>query len=109
MGGVGKTTLARLVYNDEASRQQFNLKAWVCVSDDFDILRITKSIVESITLQSCDLKELNQLQLQLHQQLAGKQFLIVLDDIWNNNYDDWNTLCSPLVYGAPGSRVIATT
>ncbi|XP_057990164.1 putative disease resistance RPP13-like protein 1 [Hevea brasiliensis] len=86
MGGVDKTTLARLVYNDEASRQQFNLKAW-----------------------SCDLKELNQLQLQLHQQLAGKQFLIVLDDIWNNNYDDWNPLCSPLVYGAPGSRVIATT
>ncbi|KAJ9158839.1 hypothetical protein P3X46_024384 [Hevea brasiliensis] len=109
MGGVGKTTLARLVYNDELSQQNFHLKAWVCVSDEFDILRITKSILESITLQSCDLKELNQVQLQLHQWLAGKKFLIVLDDIWNNNFDDWNTLCSPLVYGAPGSTVIVTT
>ncbi|KAF2319716.1 hypothetical protein GH714_018197 [Hevea brasiliensis] len=109
MGGVGKTTLARLVYNDELSQQNFHLKAWVCVSDEFDILRITKSILESITLQSCDLKELNQVQLQLHQWLAGKKFLIVLDDIWNNNFDDWNTLCSPLVHGAPGSTVIVTT
>ncbi|OAY44849.1 hypothetical protein MANES_07G010500v8 [Manihot esculenta] len=109
IGGVGKTTLARLVYNDEASQQQFQVKAWVCVSDEFDIVRITKSILESITLKSCDLKELNQVQLKLHDKLAEKKFLIVLDDVWNKNYDDWNALCSPLMYGAPGSRVIITT
>ncbi|KAF2319648.1 hypothetical protein GH714_017821 [Hevea brasiliensis] len=40
---------------------------------------------------------------------SRKEVFIVLDDIWNNNFDDWNTLCSPLVYGAPGSTVIVTT
>ncbi|KAF2319715.1 hypothetical protein GH714_018190 [Hevea brasiliensis] len=109
MGGVGKTTLARLVYSDESLQQQFNLREWVCVSDEFDILRITKSILESITKKLCDLNELNQVQLQLREQLAGKKFLIVLDDVWNKNYDHWNTLRSPLMYGAPGSRVIVTT
>ncbi|XP_021688373.2 putative disease resistance RPP13-like protein 1 [Hevea brasiliensis] len=109
MGGVGKTTLARLVYSDESLQQQFNLREWVCVSDDFDILRITKSILESITKKLCDLNELNQVQLRLHEQLAGRKFLIVLDDVWNKNYDDWNTLRSPLMHGAPGSRVIVTT
>ncbi|XP_057998261.1 putative disease resistance RPP13-like protein 1 [Hevea brasiliensis] len=110
MGGVGKTTLARLVYNDESlQQQQFCPKAWVCVSDDFDILRISKSILESITLKSCDLKELNQVHLKLQEELEGKKFLIVLDDVWNKNYDKWITLCSPLMHGAPGSRVIVTT
>ncbi|KAF2293706.1 hypothetical protein GH714_004230 [Hevea brasiliensis] len=59
MAGVGKTTLARLVYNDDASKH-FDLKAWVCASDEFDIMRITKSILEAITFQPCDLMELNQ-------------------------------------------------
>ncbi|KAF2293690.1 hypothetical protein GH714_004185 [Hevea brasiliensis] len=81
MGGVGKTTLARLVYNDKASQQQFQVKSWVSVSDEFDILRITKSILQSTTLKSCDLKELNQIQLKLHEKLAGRKFFIVLDDV----------------------------
>ncbi|KAJ9158606.1 hypothetical protein P3X46_024171, partial [Hevea brasiliensis] len=111
MGGVGKTTLARLVYNynDKSSKQQFHLKGWVCVSDEFDILKITKSILESITRQSCYLNELNQVQLELCEKLEGKKFFIVLDDVWNKNYDEWNALCSPLMHGAPGSRVIVTT
>ncbi|XP_057989310.1 putative disease resistance RPP13-like protein 1 [Hevea brasiliensis] len=108
MGGVGKTTLARLVYHDKAS-QHFDAKAWVCVSDEFDIMRITKAILESITWQPCDLKELNQVQLKLSKELAGKQFLIVLDDVWSESYEDWNTLSSPFMDGAQGSKVIITT
>ncbi|KAF2293699.1 hypothetical protein GH714_004210 [Hevea brasiliensis] len=91
MGGVGKTTLARLVYNDEAL-QHFHPKAWVHVSEVFDSLRITKSILESITLKHCEMKELNQVQLALHKELAGKKFFIVLDDVWSENYEDWNAL-----------------
>ena len=49
MGGIGKTTLAQIVYNDETLEKHFKLKAWVCVSDEFDNMRITKAILESVT------------------------------------------------------------
>ncbi|XP_028103883.1 putative disease resistance RPP13-like protein 1 [Camellia sinensis] len=109
MGGLGKTTLAQMVYNDEVVNKNFDSKAWVCVSDEFDILRISKVILESITSKSCEFKELNQVQVQLKQNLVGKKILIVLDDVWDKKYNDWNVLKSPFNDGTPGSKIIVTT
>ncbi|KAH9651158.1 putative disease resistance RPP13-like protein 1 [Citrus sinensis] len=108
MAGVGKTTLARVAFDDKAV-EMFNLRSWVCVSDDFDILRITKSILESITFSPNSLKDLNQIQVQLREAVAGKRFLIVLDDVWSKNYSLWNTLKSPFRAGASGSKILVTT
>ncbi|KAL3749250.1 hypothetical protein ACJRO7_010363 [Eucalyptus globulus] len=47
IGGLGKTTLAQFVFNDEAVSKQFNLKMWVCVSDDFDVTKIMKKMLAS--------------------------------------------------------------
>lgn len=46
MGGVGKATLAKLVYNDERLKKNFDVRAWVCVSDPFDRFEIVKAIVQ---------------------------------------------------------------
>ncbi|GAV57733.1 NB-ARC domain-containing protein/LRR_8 domain-containing protein, partial [Cephalotus follicularis] len=109
MGGLGKTTLARLVYNDEAV-QGFNSKAWVCVSDDFDVIRLSKAILGAVTSQNHDeLKDLNQVQLKLRDALTRKKFLLILDDVWNTEYGLWEALKSPFAAGAPGSRIIVTT
>ncbi|XP_044470864.1 putative disease resistance RPP13-like protein 1 isoform X2 [Mangifera indica] len=110
MGGLGKTTLARLVYNDEAMKDfKFDKKAWVCVSDDSDILRISKAILEDITRSPCDLTDLNPVQLQLKKAIAGERFLLVLDDVWNSDDDFWENLKSPFMAGAIGSKIIVTT
>jgi Holliday junction resolvasome RuvABC ATP-dependent DNA helicase subunit len=53
MGGIGKTTLAQLVYNNNRVKQQFDLEAWVCVSEEFDVFKVTKTILEAITLSPC--------------------------------------------------------
>ncbi|KAK6140529.1 hypothetical protein DH2020_025728 [Rehmannia glutinosa] len=50
MGGIGKTTLAQLIYNDEATVADFELRAWVCVSEEFDVFSITKSIFHSMMI-----------------------------------------------------------
>ncbi|XP_057511494.1 putative disease resistance protein RGA3 [Actinidia eriantha] len=109
MGGIGKTTVAQVVYNDEVVKKHFDLKAWICVSDNFDIMRITKEIAGYVHADSSGSRTLDQVQVQLKKALAGKKFLIVLDDIWDVKYNEWNILKSPFRDGAPGCKVIVTT
>ncbi|KAH0715843.1 hypothetical protein KY284_008748 [Solanum tuberosum] len=107
MGGVGKTTLAKAVYNDEKVEKHFGLKAWICVSEPYDILRITKELLQEFGLMVDN--NLNQLQVKLKEKLKGKKFLIVLDDVWNENYKEWDDLRNLLVQGDVGSKIIVTT
>ena len=113
MGGIGKTTLTQLVYNDRRVVDCFDLQAWVCVSDEFDLVRITKTILQEITSgdseKSCHDSDLNLLQCKLEERLSRKKFLLVLDDVWNENYNDWEKLQTPLTAGRHGSKIIVTT
>lgn len=109
MGGIGKTTLAQLVYNDDRVQKEFDIKAWVHVSDQFDIVKITKTLIEEITSCSCSIQDLNLLQQDLRKRLLKKKFLFILDDVWNQNYVKWESLKNPLIDGAPGSKIIVTT
>ncbi|WMV59444.1 hypothetical protein MTR67_052829 [Solanum verrucosum] len=112
LGGMGKTTLARAVYNDKRIKQHFNITAWVCVSEEYDAFRITTTLLGEI-IGSLDSKvsasNLNQLQIKLSHRLKGKRFLFVLDDVWNESYTDWDELRCPFVHGREGSRIILTT
>ncbi|KAJ0673126.1 putative virus X resistance protein-like, coiled-coil [Helianthus annuus] len=109
MGGVGKTTLARILYNDTRVKDHFELMAWVCVSDEFDIFKISETIFQTVATENKQFKDTNKLQTALREQLKDKRFLVVLDDVWNENYDDWENLVRPFHSGATGSRVIMTT
>ncbi|CAI8596110.1 unnamed protein product [Vicia faba] len=116
MGGIGKTTLAQLVYNDEKIEKHFDFKVWVCVSEDFDVVRVTKSLLESVVRNTTsaaskvwESDNLDILRVELKKNSREKRFLFVLDDLWNDNYNDWDELVSPLIDGKPGSSVIITT
>ncbi|KAL6131854.1 hypothetical protein ACLB2K_070227 [Fragaria x ananassa] len=108
-GGVGKTTLAKHVFNDAATGQ-FSPKGWVSVSDDFDIVRVAAAVLESVTPDRVEVKELNSILEKLSKELAGKKFLIVLDDVWHTcSYGQWTTLQASFRVGAAGSKIIVTT
>ncbi|KAL5789191.1 hypothetical protein ACOSQ2_004079 [Xanthoceras sorbifolium] len=104
IGGVGKTTLAQNVYNDVRVESHFDIRAWSCVSDDFDIIRVTQAI-----LKTRDSSDLNELQVELKGKLLGKKFLIVLDDIWSENPNKLESLLRPFKSNSPGGKIIVTT
>ncbi|XP_058108875.1 putative disease resistance protein RGA3 [Magnolia sinica] len=109
MGGLGKTTLAQLIYNDEKVKGHFDMRMWVCVSEDFDVRQITKSIIKSADGSNCDHLDLDPLQHLLRGMLQAKRFLLVLDDVWSKDSEKWEKLRLPFQAGAPGSQIIVTT
>ncbi|XP_062119312.1 putative disease resistance RPP13-like protein 1 [Humulus lupulus] len=109
LGGIGKTTLAQSVYNDDDVSKHFELKAWVCVSDEFDVCKVTKIVHEAITRDACAVESLNVLQEKIQERLKEKKFVIILDDVWCEKYDFWDTMRVIFRVGAQGSKIIVTT
>ncbi|XP_052479796.1 putative disease resistance protein RGA3 isoform X2 [Gossypium raimondii] len=110
LGGLGKTALAQFVYNDEMVKNHFELMMWVCVSDVFDVKIIVENMIKSATGKAPDQNlEMDQLQKQLREKIGGRKYLLVLDDIWNDEWEKWVRLKELLVGGAKGSRIIVTT
>ncbi|KAL4599792.1 hypothetical protein ACB092_11G152100 [Castanea dentata] len=96
IGGLGKTALAQLVFNDEEIKNHFQLKLWVCVSDDFDKKMIVEKILECIKNKKQKDLEMNTL-------------MLVLDDVWNENREKWLRLKDILTGGARGNGILLTT
>lgn len=109
MGGIGKTTLAKFVYNNEKVTEHFELKMWVSVSDLFKLEIIAKKIIESATEKTPPNLEFEQLQKQLRREINHQKYLLVLDDVWNENRGDWLNLKSLLIGGSKGSKILITT
>ncbi|XVF24390.1 hypothetical protein REPUB_Repub13aG0123800 [Reevesia pubescens] len=108
MSGIGKTTLAQFLYNDERVKRHFKLRAWASVSERSDVFKVTETLYESVSVRHSNLKDLNVLQVKLERVLMGKKFLLVQDDMWNESSTDWNLLQRLFQVGARGSKVIVT-
>ncbi|KAF7106904.1 hypothetical protein CFC21_107606 [Triticum aestivum] len=110
MGGLGKTTLAKMVYNDQKVQQHFQLKMWHCVSDNFDVSAIVKSIIK-LANGTCDQADsIELLQKKLGEVIGQKRFFLVLDDVWNEEKKLWKDELKPLLcsVGGPGSVIVVT-
>ncbi|XP_056161666.1 putative disease resistance protein RGA1 [Syzygium oleosum] len=109
IGGLGKTVLAQFVFNDEMVTRQFNLKIWVCVSNDFDMKKIVKNIIACATKKEPIEVSLEQLQREMRAAIDGKRYLLVLDDLWEKHQSTWLSLKTLLLGGARGSKILITT
>ncbi|KAL6321931.1 hypothetical protein AAG906_035836 [Vitis piasezkii] len=119
LGGLGKTTLAKLVYNDPWVVGHFKKRIWVCVSDDFDMKKVIIDIINSIKttveggsglgLPNHNDLNMEQSQTLLRSTLGNENFFLVLDDMWNEDRQKWIELRTFLMNGAKGNKIVVTT
>ena len=113
MGGLGKTTLAKMVYNDIKVRNHFGLMMWHCVSENFEAIAVVRSVIELATKGTCDLPDnMELLRGKLQEAIGRKRFFLVLDDVWNEEPRKWDDDLKPLLCssnGGSGSMVVVTS
>jgi len=80
---------------DEA---KFDVKAWVCVSDEFDVFKVSRAILEHVTTSTDDSRDIEMVHRRLKEKLTGKNFLLILYDVWNENQFKWEDVQKPLVF-----------
>ncbi|KAF7044673.1 hypothetical protein CFC21_053870 [Triticum aestivum] len=111
VGGIGKTTLGKKVFNDEAIKGKFTKKIWLSITQDFTDVELLST---AITAAGGDqpggggTRDRALLVDSLKNAIEDKKFFLVLDDMWGA--DAWNKLLmTPFGYGGLGSRVLITT
>ncbi|KAK4720764.1 hypothetical protein R3W88_010997 [Solanum pinnatisectum] len=113
MGGLGKTTLARNLYNSPDILNSFPTRTWICVSQECNTMDLLRNIIKSIqgcTKETLDLLERmteRDLEIYLRDLLKERKYLVVVDDIWQR--EAWESLKRAFPDGKNGSRVIITT
>ncbi|XP_058204546.1 disease resistance protein RGA2-like [Rhododendron vialii] len=112
MGGLGKTTLAQLVYNDDRIQKHFTKRLWVCISNDFDVKRILIKLLQAGDPNgdaSYSSEGLEQLQNRARNVLCEDKFVLFLDDVWNEDRVVWKKLENLLITQGRGSKIVVTT
>ncbi|PSS19076.1 Disease resistance protein [Actinidia chinensis var. chinensis] len=114
MGGLGKTTIARKLYNTKSLKEQFDFYAWVSVSKDYSIQDLLQRTIKSFKnhtnkeeFEMLEKMKEEDLESYLRDFLGGHRYLVVFDDVWD--VEAWKILRRGLPDNENGSRVIITT
>ncbi|GLU05085.1 hypothetical protein SLE2022_222040 [Rubroshorea leprosula] len=96
MAGLGKTTIAKAVLKNEKIREHFgDNKMWVCVSENFDVKKILMEMLKSCSGSSSgdgDFGSKDIVMKELQEKLGEKNYLLILDDVWNEERQMWEDL-----------------
>ncbi|KAL7106404.1 hypothetical protein ACP275_07G111500 [Erythranthe tilingii] len=111
MGGLGKTTVARNVLDHEAIKAHFTKCFWVHVSQNFDAKILFNKILTSLTGTNAGLGDKQAVLEELQKKLGAQRFLLVLDDVWNENHEIWGDFINSLrkITSATGNGIVVTT
>ncbi|KAF7027684.1 hypothetical protein CFC21_039707 [Triticum aestivum] len=106
-GGVGKTTLAQKIYNDQKIKGSFKLHAWICVTRDYNEATLLKEVLRNIGVHHEQGETIAELHRKLAETVEGKSFFLVLDDVWQSNV--WTDLLRPPLHKTTAGVILVTT
>ncbi|XP_042026506.1 disease resistance protein RGA2-like [Salvia splendens] len=112
MGGMGKTTLTRNVFNHESLKARFGSLIWVHVSQTFDPISLFNKIYSTLTSNTGDRVEIKEVILKrLKEVLNSKTYILVLDDVWNEDVQMWEDFINSMsgVTSTTGNGILITT
>ncbi|KAB5530068.1 hypothetical protein DKX38_020149 [Salix brachista] len=111
MAGLGKTAIAKKICELATEKKHFDVTLWVCASNDFNKGRILGEMLQKIDKYTGGLSNLDAILEKLQQELENKTFLLVLDDVWNEDPDMWDDLKDLLlkINKKNGNVVVVTT
>ncbi|KAH0463415.1 hypothetical protein IEQ34_007997 [Dendrobium chrysotoxum] len=92
--------------------KELDLKMWVCVSDNFIEKQVITEMLKSLDKKRPDLDSLDALQDRLRIAVRSKKFLLILDDIWeeeNRDISKREDMLTPVACGKFGNRILVTT
>ncbi|XP_062162219.1 disease resistance protein RPM1-like [Alnus glutinosa] len=113
MGGIGKTTLTKKVYENESVKGHFDCSVWITVSQSYNVSKILMSMIKQIYQAKdtapgqVDMTDEITLISQLRKCLQQKRYVVVFDDVWKTEF--WEIVKHALPYNDRGSRIIITT
>ncbi|CDP03417.1 unnamed protein product [Coffea canephora] len=125
LGGIGKTTVAQKVFNDSNIKNHFDKRMWVCVSDiekKFDANKLFGLMLEKLGVPMAEVAGMDSREAKVQklkemldsEERNGKKslkYLLVLDDVWNEDPASWNRFLDSLrgISSANGSWILVTT
>ncbi|XP_057812502.1 putative late blight resistance protein homolog R1B-16 [Salvia miltiorrhiza] len=107
MGGSGKTTLARNIYEERLIKKHFHICAWVTISQEYTIREIFEAVLRQSNIKVDDNLSEHELRYKLHQHLYHRRYLIIMDDMWS--IDAWDRVRNYFPNDKNGSRIVVTT
>ncbi|WMV52714.1 hypothetical protein MTR67_046099 [Solanum verrucosum] len=109
IGGVGKTTLANIVYNDPSIISHFDIRVFLHISQKYESRQLLIQILRDITGQNdtFDKRSFSDLSEMLGRLLKRKRFLILMDDVWD--VEAWHGLSASVSDDNYGSKILLTT
>jgi len=114
MGGLGKTTLSKHVFDNKLVKKHFDCRCFITVSQSYDMKELLIDMVKKFCKDSNEptpkgLQEMDGITLiaQVREYLESKRYLVFFDDVWKENFCD--EIVNAMSKNKKGSRIIVTT
>nr|XP_023918268.1 disease resistance protein RPM1-like [Quercus suber] len=114
IGGLGKTTLVKKVYDNEKVAAYFDCRAWIIVSQSYKMEELLRDLIKQFykarkefAPKEIDTMKETSLIEELKQYLLEQTYVVVFDDLWDTEF--WGHIKYAFPNNEKGSRIVITT